>query len=54
VICGAEVGERLYFCRSDWFKLPLAMRDKWRRETDLSSKAPSRKLVAEMRRAING
>lgn len=38
--------------REDWFKLPLAIRQRWWRETDYSRVPPSPELEAAVRAAL--
>jgi len=53
VVCGSKVDDALYFCRDHWYKMPLELRRRWQDETELSTKKPSAKLVAEVRRIVN-
>ena len=39
---------RWVYSRGDWFKLPLALRQRWWRETDYNRVLPSRELQDEV------
>ena len=40
--------------REEWFKLPLALRQRWWRETEFDRSEPSAELLAEVARALRG
>ena len=45
-------GLRGGFTQAEWFKLPLALRQRWWRETDYSRLPPSDELKSDIRAAL--
>lgn len=43
-----------YFTRQEWFRLPLAQRQRWWRETGYGKIEPSKELYQEMRAILDG
>jgi len=40
--------------REEWFKLPLALRQRWWRETQFDRSEPTAELLAEVAKALAG